>query len=383
MFGKRVKLFTLLGFDVKIDASWIFLAVLITWSLAVGFFPVMYEGLSTTTYWTMGVVGALGLFVSIVFHEFCHSMVGRHYGMPIEGITLFIFGGVAEMEDEPPSAKTEFLMAIAGPLSSYFLAAVSYAVLQLGQGAWPPQVAGVLFYLAMINAVLATFNLVPAFPLDGGRVFRSILWHYKGSLRWATRMAARSGTVFGYVLIGLGLLSVISGNFVGGIWWFLIGMFLQGSAKMAYRQLMMKEALAGQKVRRFMNDAPVSVAPDVTVQAFVDDYVYKHHFKMYPVTEGERLVGCVTTRQVKDLPREEWAQRSVRDLVQACSRENTIGPDADAMKALSTMSRTGNSRLMVVEGDRLLGVLALKDLMQFFNLKMDLEGDDDGHRLAA
>ncbi|MGE4014660.1 MAG: site-2 protease family protein, partial [Alphaproteobacteria bacterium] len=188
MFGRKLKVATLLGFAVYIDLSWLFLAALITWSLASSVFPVDYPGLALSTYWIMGAIGALGLFVSILSHELAHSVVARRFGIPIRGITLFIFGGVAEMEDEPPSAKSEFLMAAAGPLWSVVLAGLFYLAASLGSGA-PPAVHGTLSYLALMNALLAGFNILPAFPLDGGRVFRAGLWHLRKDFVSATRLA--------------------------------------------------------------------------------------------------------------------------------------------------------------------------------------------------
>ena len=209
MFGRSMKMFKLLGFEVKIDLSWIVIAVLVTWSLAKGAFPAWYPNLTPMTYWTMGVVGALGLFVSIVAHEFCHSLVARQYGMSMKGITLFIFGGVAEMGDEPPTAKAEFMMAIAGPLSSLAIGGIFYLVYRGGEaGGWNTPVNAVTYYLFYINFILAAFNLLPAFPLDGGRVLRSILWGAKDNLRWATRVSSSIGSAFGLGLIFLGVSAV-------------------------------------------------------------------------------------------------------------------------------------------------------------------------------
>ena len=208
MFGKRIRLFKLLGFEVRLDLSWIIIAVLVTWSLAKGLFPFLYPDLAPEVYWGMGAAGALGLFASIVFHEFCHSLVARKFGMAMKGITLFIFGGVAEMGEEPPTARAEFLMAVAGPLSSFFLSGVFYFIFQAGlNGDWPEPLNGVLRYLSGINALLAAFNLLPAFPLDGGRILRSILWGTKQDLQWATRISAGIGSGFGIVLIISGYLS--------------------------------------------------------------------------------------------------------------------------------------------------------------------------------
>jgi len=375
MFGKRIKLFTLLGFEVRIDLSWIIIALLITWSLSKGLFPAYYKNLSTQTYWWMGIIGALGLFLSIIAHEFSHSLVARKYGIPMKGITLFIFGGVAEMDEEPPSPKVEFMMAIAGPLSSFIIALIFYGIHAVGkQGGLAEPINGVVGYLGWINAILAAFNLLPAFPLDGGRILRSILWGAKKNLRWATYISSRIGSGFGIFFIVLGVIQVFRGNFIGGMWWFLIGMFLQGAAKASYQQLITRKALEGEPIRRFMKTDPVTVSPSISLERLVEDYIYKYHFKMFPVVEDfDKLLGCVTTKQVKEIPREDWGRKTVGEFAAQCSLENSIEPQADAMKALSIMNQTGNSRLMVVEKGRLVGIIALKDMLELLSLKVELE----------
>src|SRR4030067_3422695 len=210
MFGKRVTLFKLLGFQVRIDLSWLILVVLLTWSLAHGYFPFQYKNLPNAIYWWMGAAGTVGLFVSIIFHELCHSLVARRFGLPMRGITLFIFGGVAEMDEEPPSAKAEFLMAVAGPISSVLLGGIFYAMyLFTYKTGWPILVFAVLNYLAILNWLLAGFNLLPAYPLDGGRVLRSALWEWKKNIRWATRIASQIGAGFGIALIVFGVLNIV------------------------------------------------------------------------------------------------------------------------------------------------------------------------------
>jgi Zn-dependent protease len=374
MFGRRLVLFELFGFKVQADMSWLFLALLVTWSLAQGLFPAFYPGLSSATYWKMGVIGMIGLFGSLVLHELSHALVARHYGLSIKGITLFIFGGVAEMDEEPDSAKTEFLMAIAGPIASLALAAGFHGLTLAGAGQGVPvSVLGVGGYLAFINVVLALFNLIPAFPLDGGRALRAALWYWKGDLRWATRLASRCGEVFGILLIFLGVLSVLTGDFIGGMWLSLIGLFLRGAASASYYQLMTRQAFEGEPVSRFMTLDPVSVPPELSVERLIEDYVYGYHHDLFPVVEDGRLVGSVSVRQIKEIPRSKWAMVEVSDILVPCAPDNTIGPRVDAVKALSIMRRSGNSRLMVAEGGRLLGIVALKDLLAFLGLKMDLE----------
>jgi len=377
MFGKRIKLFELLGFEVKIDISWIIIAALITWTLAQGVFPHYYKNLSSQTYLWMGILGALGLFASIIFHELCHSLVARRFGLPIKGITLFIFGGVAEMEDEPPSAKAEFFMAIAGPLASILLGVLFYGIYFLSKiGGWAISITGVFRYIGFINFLLAGFNLLPAFPLDGGRVLRSALWSWKGSLRWSTRIASWIGSGFGFVLIFLGIVNVIRGAFIGGIWWIFIGVFLRNASQMSYQKMLMKKTLEGEPVRRFMNTEYVTAPANISIKELVEDYIYKHHFKMFPVVEDDKLIGCITTKEIKEISKNEWDEYQVKNLLKECSPDNTVSPDEDAKNVLSDINRTGNSRLMVVEDEKLVGIITLKDLLDFLSLKLDLEKEE-------
>jgi Zn-dependent protease/CBS domain-containing protein len=374
MFGRRIELFKAFGFPINLDPSWFFIAVLLTLSLAQQYFPATYRGLPPATYWAMGLAGALGLFASVVLHELSHALVARRHGLRIRGITLFLFGGVAEMADEPPTPKSEFWMAIAGPVASLLLGlAFSAAAALGGRLGWPVAATGVVAYLGFINWTLAIFNLVPAFPLDGGRVLRSALWQWKGSLRWATRVTSSIGSGFGLLLIGGGLLLALRGTW-SGIWLLLVGLFLRSAATSSYQQLLLRRALEGEPVSRFMRTDPVTVPRGLSVEELVRDYVYRHHFKMFPVVDDAgRLWGSVTTRQIRELPHEEWGRQTVGAIATRATPENTVGPDTDAMRALSRMNRTGASRLMVVDGDRLLGILTLKDLMRFFALKMELE----------
>ncbi len=374
MFGKSITLFKLFGFKVRLDLSWLFIAVLITWSLSGGFFPFSYPGLSQATYWIMGAVGAIGLFFSIVFHEFFHSLVARNYGIPMKGITLFIFGGVAEMGDEPPSPKAEFMMSIVGPLSSIAIGFVFYGFYLLGtQWLWPVPAKAVLEYLMAINFLLALFNLIPAFPLDGGRILRSFLWKLRNDIRWATRVSSLIGSGFGFLLVAFALYNLLTGNFIVAVWWFLIGMFIQNAAQMSYRQVLLRRALEGEPVGRFMKTDLVTVPPSISIQEFVDDYVFHHLYKMYPVVEHGKLVGCITSRDAKNVEREQWRNTTVGETATRACIENAVGPDADAVQALALMKRNGISRLMVTDGERLVGILTLKDLLQFLSLKVELE----------
>ena len=374
MLGNQITLFKLLGFDIKIDLSWLFLVLLVTWTLADGFFPSRYEGYDPVIYWRMGIFGALGLFVSIVIHELAHSVVARRYGIPIKAITLFIFGGVAEMGGEPPSAKAEFRMAIAGPIASAVLAFIFYWVHEIAVYAdFGEPVLGVFYYLSAINALLAIFNLIPAYPLDGGRVLRSFLWARKNDLRWATDLSSRIGSGFGVCLIIIGFLSVIRGDFIGGIWWFLIGMFLRQAAKASHIQVLVKDTFGGQPVSRFMTPDPETVSSLISVETLIEDHIYRTHHQGYPVVEDGRLVGYIGTREVREVPLEKRSHIRVGHIMKPLTNDAIVAPDFEAMEALSLMNRTSNSRLLVVESGRLIGIVTLKDMLGFLSAHLDLE----------
>lgn len=370
LFGRGLFLFRLFGIAVKLDPSWFVIALLITWTLATQFFPTAAAGLDPVAYWAMGVFGALGLFASILAHEFGHALVAQRRGLPMRGITLFIFGGVAEMTREPDSATDEFLVAIAGPIVSIVIGGACTLASWL---AMPDAAQTVVGYLGSINLVLVAFNMIPAFPLDGGRVLRSALWAWRRDLRWATSIASQIGGGFGLALILLGVAALFGGAFVQALWFGLIGLFLRSAARQSYEQVLVRETLAGQPVRAFMNDQPRVVPVATTVDDFVDNYVYRHHYKMFPMVDDGRLRGCVSIDRVRTLPRDEWHAHRVAELAEDCSDDNTIRSDADATDALAKMVQSGRSRLMVTDGDRLVGVIALKDLVRYIELRRELE----------
>jgi Zn-dependent protease/CBS domain-containing protein len=387
MFGTRWRLFRLLGIPISMDASWLIILALLTLSLASGypallhdFFPGSRQELPAYGYWIMGLVTALAFFGCILLHELGHAVVARSRGMPIRGITLFLFGGVAELGEEPPSAGTEFLMAIAGPLVSVVLA-IAFAVLAaVGfQGGWPHPVVIVLGYLAAINGLVLLFNLVPAFPLDGGRVLRSILWGVTGNVRRSTYWASLAGQAFAWFLIAWGIVEFFAGNWLGGVWIGLIGIFLNSAAQGGYQQVLIRQALQGEPVRRFMNPKPIVVTPSLDLLHWVEDFVYRYHHRAFPVTTDGHLEGMVTTQALGRVPRGEWAYHTVGEVMAKDLRAVTIAADADALEALGKMQRTGSSRLLVTEGDHLLGLVSLKDLLHFLNLKLELEETSNRH----
>lgn len=369
--GRRIKLFRLLGFQVQIEWTWLFLAAWMTWSLASDVFPGQVRGLGSSAYWWMGGLGALGLFASIVFHEVWHSIVARHYGIAIDGITLFIFGGVAELKEEPPSARTEFFMALAGPASSVLLGAAMLGARELVRVvSGGPAISAVLRYLMSINFSLAVFNMLPAFPLDGGRMLRAAVWRWRRDLRWATQLAAWIGTLLGNLLLGVGTLLLFIGSLVSGIWMIVVGLYLRSVSRQSYHQLSIRLALVGERVERFMVAHPVTVRPDLSLTELVEQYVHRYQLESFPVVDGMRLMGCVSARALGTVPENQWAQRTVRDLTQAYDGEDTIAGGVDAMQALIQMSRNRRGRLMVTDGDCLLGIITLQDLLEFLALRL-------------
>ncbi|MFT7824548.1 MAG: site-2 protease family protein [Sulfurimonas sp.] len=374
MLRRKRELFKLLGFTVSVDVSWGIILFLVIWSLAEGAFPAYYPNLSMQTYWIMGVIGALGLFVSIIIHEFSHSLVARKYGLDIKGITLFIFGGVAEMKDEPDNPKTEFFMAIAGPIASLLLSVLFGALYQVATIAeLSIPTIGIFGYLSVINLLLALFNMVPAFPTDGGRILRALLWWTKGDLHWATLMASRISVGFALFIIITGFMHMVQGNLIGGIWWILIGSFLFSAANSSYQSLLIKQSFAGKNVREFMNPNPVTVPSHLTLQEFVDRYLYPYHYKMFPVTDHGDISGIITLGALKSVPPEEWTRSKVGQVAQKSAPINTISAASSVQDAIRIMNENGVGRMLVSENHRIVGIITLKDLLEFFALKIELE----------
>lgn len=371
MFGPRLRIFRISGISIKVDASWFVVAALVTFTLAEGLFPRDNPGLTRPAAWGMGVAAAIGLFGSIVLHELGHALMARHVGLRIRSITLFIFGGMAEMEDEPKSAGAEFVVAVAGPAVSLAIAGVSLLA-GLGFGTLGMEhAADVALYVFWANALLIAFNAIPAFPLDGGRVLRAALWGVTGDMVRATRVCSLLGQAFGWLLIAMGIaIGLWTGSVLAGLWTAVLGWFLRRAASLSWKQVLLRRALEGERVEDFMRRDPISVSPALSVAELVDDYVSRFHHTMFPVLQGERLVGCVTTQRLREIPREEWCRRSVASLLEAPSSENSISPQTAAIYALQRMSTRG--RLMVVEGDRLVGIVSMRDLLRLLAAKVEV-----------
>lgn len=369
----RKPLLRLFGFPIYVEPSWFVIAALITWSLATGMFPADHPDAAPVTLWVMGASGAVLLFVSVLLHELGHSLVARRFDLEIRGITLWLFGGVAEMADEPPSAKSELLIAIAGPIVSFALGAAFWGLAPLLRMLGLVEVATVSGYLGDVNVILAVFNLLPAFPLDGGRVARAALWAKNDDLLASTRVTAKIGAGFGAAFIGVGVLMAITGNLFGGLWLGLIGLFLRGAAKGSYNALVTRRWLADTPVARFMTKDPVTVPTTLPVPELVERHIYTSHHRLYPVVDDGRLQGCVLTRDVAALPRDAWARHTVGDVMRPVSPATVIDAATSANEALRRMNEGDQARLAVADDGALVGVLSLKDLLDYLAVRSELE----------
>ncbi len=375
MFSLSVKVLRIAGIDIKIDISWAIIAIFIAWALAQGVFPQLYEGLTAFAYWWMAICAVIGLALSIVLHELAHSLVAKIFGLPLRSITLFIFGGVAELEEEPKTPLVEIVMAIAGPLASLALALTfSWLANGVSSGDRLSALGSVFEYLALINFVLAVFNMLPALPLDGGRVFRAIMWGVKRDFTEATRIASRLGVAIGTTIIALGVVWVIIGQLPAGLWWVLIGLFIRSAAGNVVQQEQMLRLFRGAPVKKFMTADPVSVQPGISIRTFVDEFVYAFHHDVFPVSHEAQLLGVIGLKETQGVETSKWEVVSVGEVMTPISDDLTIDVDADAMEALKKMHRGGRSRLIVTDNGQLAGVIVLKDLLELSALKMMLEG---------
>lgn len=373
MFKNAVQLFEIFGFKLKVDPSWLLIAALIVWSLSTSYFPEALPGETATLYTVLGIIAMLGMFVSLILHELSHSLVARSYGLKVGGITLFIFGGVAELEEEPHDPKSEFLIAIAGPLMSLLLAALFYGASMLSDAQSGASLAGAVFgYLGLINLVLAVFNMVPAFPLDGGRVLRAVIWGVTQDLLKATRISSRIGSVFGLFLMLTGALAVFTGGGVGGFWQILIGFFILNASNGSYQNLLVKTALRGKTARQLMSRTVHAIDATASIAELVDDVMLRHGVSFVPVLSGEVLKGYVDTAGVRSVARENWRSRSVLDITVPAEADNTVATDTPLNEVFRRMTTNTRRKLMVVEGRRLVGVISLSDLMHHLALEREI-----------
>ncbi|MHB1190268.1 MAG: site-2 protease family protein [Armatimonadota bacterium] len=368
-----IRLGRLLGIPITVDVSWFVIFALIVYTLAEGYFPTINPNLSRSLSWIGGIIAALLLFASVLVHELMHSVVARMNGMHVGGITLFIFGGVSQLTDEPPTPIIEFKMAIAGPATSISLAFLFWLVGSFGGRALLGDLGfAIVGYLALINLVLGIFNLIPGFPLDGGRVLRSILWGAMNNLERATRAASRVGQGFGYLFIFGGFWIMLTGAFISGLWLVFIGWFLNNAAQQSYQQLQLRRSLSGVNVRRVMSTDFPHVDPNINLDDFVHDYLLKYDYNAFPVTENDSLVGIITVDGVRDVPRDEWPSRSVRSVTKPPEEERIIDENDDAFDALMHMAQGNVRRLLVMDDGKLAGMVTQESIINLVRTKMRL-----------
>jgi Zn-dependent protease len=371
------------GIEIGIHSSWLFIAALVAWSLAHGYYPAAYPGWPAPTYWVAAVISALALFGSVLVHELAHSLVAQARGTRVQRITLFIFGGVSAMREEPAKPLDEFLVAIVGPATSVLLGAGFWAAhvaveglgLRGAAGAAGVVTAAILGYLGVVNLLLGAFNLLPGFPLDGGRVLRSLLWWASGSLRRATEWASYAGQGIGFVLLVWGVSRAFGGSLLNGLWMAFIGWFLATAAEATRHAVLLRESLRGIRVADFMDPQPATAQPEMSVHEFVLWHVLRRGRRALPVVEDGRLVGIVTVTDVKELPQPEWPTTPVSQIMKRAPLL-TVAPDAEINTALRLMVEGGVNQVPVVDGGRLVGLLSRADVLRFIQLREELHVND-------
>ncbi len=357
------RLGAIFGFEIRIDFSWFIIFFLILWTFSDAVFPHQYPGLTTATYYIMGTAGALLFFVSLIAHELSHSLVARTKGIPVEGITLFIFGGMARTRMDADSPADEFQIAGIGPLTSLLLAALFYAIHWIGAAAgWSPAITGVASYLALWNVLLAVFNLLPGFPLDGGRVFRSIVWRITNDPGKATRWASTGGRWLGYILVAVGVVNVFMGYLLNGLWLVFIGWFLRNAAEAGYQQYLVHVALGGVHAYHAMTRDPETVSADLDLRTLVDDHFMLRRFHAFPVVDAGRPVGLITLAGVKEVPRDEWPHRTVRGAMHPLDDDITVASNDALTDVLEKMNETDNRRVLVIDNGTLVGIITGTDI---------------------
>jgi Zn-dependent protease/CBS domain-containing protein len=352
-----------LGVEVRVDYSWFIICFLILWSFTSGVFPARAPGLPRAIYVAMGIGGAILFFASLLGHELSHAIVARRKGIPVEGITLFIFGGIAHTRSEAQTPGDEFQIAGIGPVTSLLIALVLGGLWYAGANAgWPAALLIVLEYIAALNVALAVFNLLPGFPLDGGRIFRSLVWKATGSLTRATKWATRSGQGLAYALIAWGIWLAVGGDLVSGIWLVFIGWFLRNAAVASMRQLTWRDSLITGSARQAMTPVPETVPAALSVQQLVEDYFQRRRFVSYAVEDAGRPVGIVTVDQVKAIPPDTWPTMRVRDAMAPATADLVVAPEENMIAVIEKLRRSPVQRVLVLHNGELEGIITVGDV---------------------
>jgi Zn-dependent protease/CBS domain-containing protein len=362
-----IQLGRIAGIRIGLNWSWLVVFALIVWSLAAAVFPSQNPGFSDGEYLGLAVAAALLFFASLLLHELGHALQAKREGMEIEGINLWLFGGVAQFKGWFPGAGAEFRVAIAGPLVSLVIG-VLFVGLAAGAGL-PNALDGVAAWLGYTNLILLAFNLLPALPLDGGRVLHSVLWYAKGDLAWATRVASGAGRGFGFLFIALGLAMLIFQGTFSGAWLAFVGWFLLQAATAEARYIATEQALEGVRVRDLMVEEPVTVSADMSLGQFMDEVAWAQRYTTYPVMDGGRPIGLLAFRSVAGVPRDQWDTRRVRDVMVGRDDVPLLADDEPAIDALAELSESKVSRGLVVDQGRLIGLLSITDLLRALEVR--------------
>ena len=362
------------GIDIEVDYTWFIIFFLVAATLSVGIFKERLPGLSLGARWLVAAGTTLLFFGSVLAHELAHSVVAKRHGLDITGITLFLFGGVSKMSDEPKSASDEFKIAIVGPLTSLVLAGIFLGIGYAVRSATGGHVVGTVFWwLGWVNAMLGAFNLLPGFPLDGGRVLRAGIWAGARNLWEATRIASMFGQGMGILMIVGGVAMFFVGGGLSGLWLAFIGWFLIQSAQASYQQLVLRQALPGLSISQVMTSNVESVPADTTLDRVIHDYVLAHNHPAFPVMDDSKLLGLICINDIRSVPREQWSQTTAREAVPRLTEQHSLHPDTDAWEALQRMVREDCGRLLVVDHDGALrGIVSRTDIMRAIRTRMGI-----------
>jgi Zn-dependent protease len=371
--GGGLYLFRVAGIRIHVDRSWILIFLLVLWSLSFGYLPHAEPDRPALAYWVAGLAATLLFFCSILAHELAHSLTALRAGIPIPAITLFLFGGVSQMSEEPREPGTELRIAIAGPLMSFALAAVFWLLHATMRGTEVPLIATSLSYLAWVNTALGVFNLLPGLPLDGGRILRALVWWRTGSLTRATRLSSDMGKGLALGLMLLGALQLFQGALLGGMWLLFIGMFMRGMAQASYRNFMLRQMLDQITLTGVMIRDVVTVDAELSVADLIDDYFLGYGFRGFPVVEDGRTVGVVSLTDARRVPAAERSRTTVRDCMAPVEPARCIDPDATLTEAMERMTGHNFERLLVVRGGALLGMITLSGLARVVEMRSQLE----------
>ncbi len=364
------------GIQVRLHYSWFIIFILITWGLVASYFPATHPTWSLTTKIAAGIITSLLFFASVLAHELAHSLVGRANGVPVKSITLLIFGGVAEMTKEVTKASAELKMAIAGPACSLAIGGLFGLIWFLTRNTLEP-LAAMSYYLAFINVVLAVFNMIPGFPLDGGRVFRSILWRATGNYGRASRIAAQLGRGIAYAFILGGILIIFlrpfgASSWFNGLWLAFIGWFLNNAASASYRQVQWREALHGLTASQMMTSDYIIVPPSITINQLVQEHVIPKGHHLFLVTEEDRFKGIVTLQNIKPIPQSKWDTTQVEKIMVPADRLKVASPDLDGLSVVERMDENGINQMPVVSEGRVIGLVTRDNLLRFFRTRAEL-----------